>query len=279
MRPVTVIEPPSIRGVHPARALQRLLQFSDLFWVLTRHRVKVRYQHTHLGGLWAVLQPLTLMLVFALMFSVLGRTPGGTVPYALFAYAALVPWTAFASGLSSASGSLTGHASLLTKVSFPREILPLTYVAAALVELSAALIPLVALMAWYRVTPTVHLIWIVPAVIVMSLFMTAAGLLLSALNARYRDVGTAMPVVLQVWMFATPVIYPLAAAKSALEPGMYALYSMNPMAAVVDTFRQAVLGYGPDLVALARALLVTLALLPIAFTYFKLQDTVLADVV
>src|SRR5690242_17165938 len=105
MRPVTVIEPPSLRNLDPARALQRLGQFSDLFWVLTRHRVKVRYQHTRLGGVWAILQPLVLMLVFALMFSVLGRAPGGDVPYALFAYAALVPWTAFSSGISSAAAS------------------------------------------------------------------------------------------------------------------------------------------------------------------------------
>lgn len=279
MRPVTIIEPPSLATIHPVRALVRLRQFSDLLWTLTLHRIKVRYQHTHLGYLWAVLQPLALMLVFALMFSVLGRTPAGEVPYGLFAYAALVPWSAFSSGLSSASGSITSHASLLTKVYFPREILPLTYVGAALVDAAAASVPLMALMLWNGVAPTPTLWWTLPSLLLLGVFLTGIGLLLSAVSVRYRDVATAVPVVVQVWMFATPVLYPLTLVQHALSPGLYVLYTLNPLVAVVDTFRRAVLGQPPDMAALLAGAMVSFALLPLAYLYFKRQELLMADVV
>jgi lipopolysaccharide transport system permease protein len=279
MRPITIIEPPSLAGVHPVRALVRLRQFSDLLWTLTLHRIKVRYQHTYLGYMWAVVQPLALMLVFALMFSVLGRTPAGEVPYALFAYAALVPWSAFSSGLSSASASITSHASLLTKVYFPREILPLTYVGAALVDAAAASVPLLALMLWNGVAPTPALWWTLPSLVLLGVFLTGIGLLLSAVSVRYRDVATAIPVMVQVWMFATPVLYPLTLVQHALSPGLYALYTLNPLVAVVDTFRRAVLGQAPDMAALAAGAIVSFTLLPVAYLYFKRQELLMADVV
>ena len=229
--------------------------------------------------MWAVLQPLALMCVFTLMFSVLGRTPAGDVPYALFAYAALVPWSAFSSGLSSASASITGHASLLTKVYFPREILPLTYVAAALVDAAAATVPLLGLMLWYGVMPTATLWWTIPSLGLLAVFLTGMGLLLSALHVRYRDVTAAIPVVVQVWMFATPVLYPLTLVREALSPALYALYALNPLVAVVDTFRRAVLGQSPDAAALVAAIVVSCALLPAAYIYFKRQELLMADVV
>ena len=279
MRPVTVIEPPSFGALHPLHALIRLRQFSDLLWTLTLHRIKVRYQHTRLGYVWAVLQPLALMLVFTLVFSMLGRTPAGDLPYALFAYAALVPWSAFSSGLSSASASITGHASLLTKVYFPREILPLTYVGASLADAAAASVPLVILMLWNGVTPTVNLWWAIPSLALLAIFLTGVGLLLAAVNVRYRDVGAAVPVLVQVWMFATPVLYPLTLVKSALAPGIYTLYTLNPLVAVVDTFRRAVLGQPPDGPALVAAVIVSGAVLPAAYLYFKRQELLMADVV
>ena len=279
MRPVTVIEPCSWATLRPFRALLRLRHFSNLLATLTVHRLKVRYAHTRLGFVWASLQPLVLMSVFALMFSLLGRAPGGDVPYALFAYAALVPWTAFASGLTNASSSLTGHASLLTKVYFPREILPVSYVAAALVDLGVAALALGGLMAWYGVAPTLALLWVIPAIAVLAVFLTGAGLLLSALHVFHRDVGTAIPVALQVWMFLTPVLYPLTAARDALTPALYALYALNPMAGVVDTFRRAVLGQAPDAFALSSAAIVSTATLCVAFVYFKWAEMTVADAV
>jgi lipopolysaccharide transport system permease protein len=280
MRVVTVYEPPSIRSLRPVAAITRLRQFSQLIRVLTIHRLRVRYARTHLGYVWALLQPLSFMLVFTLMFSLLGRSPGGDVPYPLFAYAALVPWTAFASGVSTATASLTSHANLLTKVAFPREILPITYVIAALTDMAIASTALLALAAWYGVSLTAAVLWVLPAIAVMMTFLTAISLLLAALHVGHRDIGIAVPIVLQIWMFLTPVIYPLGVVQAALSPGLYRLYTLNPMVAVVDTFRHAtVLESTPDLGPLVMAAAVSFVLLPLAYVYFKFVETTMADVV
>lgn len=280
MRRVTVIEPPSFRATNPFSALSRLPQFFDLLWTLSAHRIKVRYKQSRLGVAWAILQPLSMMLVFTLMFSFLGSAPSEGVPYPLFAYSALLPWSAFSSGLSSASGSLTGHAALLTKVYFPREILPLTYVVAALADLAIAATALAGLMWWFGVPLAASAVWAVPALLLLTLFVIALGLLLSALQVRYRDVSLAMPVILQVWLFATPVLYPLDLARRALPPALYNVYVLNPMAGVVDTFRRSlVLHQSPDLHALGMGVLVTVLLLPVAYTYFKYAELTMADVV
>jgi lipopolysaccharide transport system permease protein len=275
----SVIEPPSIRGLNIRRELARLPEFSDLLWTLTLHRVRVRYKQSRLGIAWAMLQPLAMMAVFTLMFTFIGRAPAADVPYPLFAYAALLPWSSFSSGLSSATGSLTGHASLLTKVYFPREILPLTYVAAALVDFAIASLALAALMAIYGVGLAPAALWALPAILVMTAFLVSAGLLLAALQVRYRDVALAMPVALQVWLFASPVLYPLSAVKASLPDSLYRLYILNPMAGVVDGFRRAlVLHQRPDLEALGAGALVAALLLPATYFYFKYTEQTMADV-
>lgn len=279
-RPVTRIVPASLGAVNPLAALTRLARHGDLLRTLSLHRIKVRYKQSRLGVLWAVLQPLAIMLAFALVFSLLGGAPSASVPYPVFAYAALVPWTAFASGLSSTTNALTAHAALLTKVSFPREILPLTYVVAALTDAAIACGALVVLMAYYGIGFSAHVIWAVVSLLLLGAWLTGAGLLLSAIQVRYRDVGLAMPVVLQVWMFATPVVYPLSLAKSQLSGPAYWLYLANPMAGIADSFRRAtVLHQPPDPQALVMAALVTAALVPIAFVYFKLAEFTMADVI
>ncbi len=278
MREITVIEPPSAADLRPIAAFRRLPRFADLLWTLTLHRLRVRYKQSRLGVAWALIQPLAMMLVFTLMFTVIGRAPGGELPYALFAYSALVPWFAFAAGLSNAATSLTGHASLLTKVYFPREILPITYVLAALADLSLASLVLFALMFWFGVDLSVTALWALLAVLLLAVFLAGASLLLSAVQVRHRDVGIAMPVLLQVWLFATPVIYPLDAARSALPPGLYRLYILNPMAAVVDTFRRGmVLHQSPDLQAVLSGTLVAAVLLPVGYMYFKAHERTMAD--
>ena len=280
MRRVTVYEPPSLLSVRPLSALLRLRDFSQLISVLTLHRLKVRYVRTHLGFLWALIQPLSFMLVFTLMFSLLGRSPAGDIPYPLFAYAALVPWTGFSSGLANATSSLTSHSTLLTKVSFPREILPLTYVIAALVDMVVASIALLALAAWYGVSAGSALVWVVPALMVFAVFLCGVSLLLAAVHVRYRDIGFAVPILLQVWMFLTPVIYPLEAAQRALSPSLYALYTLNPMVAVVDTFRRAtIMNETPERASLLAAAAMAIALLPAAYMYFKHTEKTMADVV
>lgn len=279
-RPTTVFEPPALGRIHPLAALHRLGQFGDLFLTLTLHRVNVRYRQSRLGLLWAIIQPLAMMLAFTLMFTFLRAAPSGDVPYPLFAYSALIPWTMFSSGLTNASTALTSHAALLTKVYFPREILPLTYIVAALVDMAMASIVLALLMIWYGVPLTAMAIWALPAIALLTGLLVGLGLLLAALQVRYRDVGLAMPVLVQVWLFATPVLYPLTAAKDALPAPLYTLYTLNPMAGVVDTFRRAVvLQQPPDLQALALCALVVAAILPIAYVYFKFVELTMADVV
>ena len=275
-----VFEPPALRRVRPFAALLRLRQFADLFITLSIHRIKVRYAQSRLGILWAIIQPLAMMLVFTLMFTFLRTAPSGDVPFPLFAYSALLPWTMFSSGLTSACTALTSHAALLTKVYFPREILPLTYIVAAFVDMAIASLVLAVLMMWYGVSLTAVALWSLPAIALLIGLLVGLGLLLSALQAHYRDVGLAMPVLVQIWLFATPVFYPLEAVKSALPPTLYALYTMNPMTGVVETFRRAVvLHQAPDFPALAVSALVVAAIVPAAYVYFKYVELTMADVV
>ncbi|HTH01970.1 MAG TPA: ABC transporter permease [Vicinamibacterales bacterium] len=279
-RPVTRFEPPSLRNIRPLRELARLTQFFDLLKTLSIHRVKVRYKRSRLGILWALLHPLSMMLVFALMFSFIRGAPAQEVPYAVFAYAGLLLWSAFSSGLSSAATALTSHAALVTKVAFPREILPVTYVVAALTDLAIASTALVGMMFWFHVPLTILTLWSVVAVALLALFLVAAGLIVSAVQVRHRDVGLAMPVVLQMWMFATPVLYPLSAARRGLPAALYGLYIANPMAGIVDAFRRSVvLHQHPDSAALAVSALGILVLLPASYIYFKHAERTMADVV
>src|SRR5579872_3851407 len=194
VRPTTRLEPPSWRAIRPWHAITRLASFGDLLLTLSLHRIRVRYKQSRLGIVWAILQPLAIMLAFTLVFTLLGAAPSDGIPYALFAYAALVPWTAFASGLSSATAALTGHAALITKVSFPREILPLTYVVAAIVDGAIASVALCALMVWYRVPVATTALWSIVAFAILAIWLVGSGLLLSALQLRHRDVGLAIPV-------------------------------------------------------------------------------------
>jgi lipopolysaccharide transport system permease protein len=279
-RPTTVFEPPALARVHPLAALARLRQFDDLFVTLSFHRIKVRYKQSRLGILWAIIQPLSMMLVFTLMFTLLRAEPSGEIPFPLFAYSALIPWTMFSSGLTNTATALTSHAALLTKVYFPREILPLTYIVAAFVDMMLASTVLIALMMWFGVPLTGTALWAVPAIALLTALLVGLGLLLAALHVRYRDVGLAMPVLVQVWLFATPVLYPLAAVKATLPAPLYALYTLNPMAGVVETFRRGVvLHQSPDLFALWVGALVVAVLVPVAYIYFKYMELTMADVV
>jgi lipopolysaccharide transport system permease protein len=277
---VTVYEPPDPRRIRPLAALRRLLDARDLFVTLSLHRISVRYRQSRLGILWAGIQPVAMMLVFTLMFTFLRVRPSPDVPFPLFAYSALIPWTMFSSGLNNASTALTSHAGLLTKVSFPREILPLTYVVAALVDMCIASAVLVALMLWFGVPLQATALWALLSVALVTGLLVGLGLLLSAIQVRFRDVGLAMPVMLQVWLFATPVLYPLSAARNSLPEPLYWIYRLNPMAGVVDTFRRGVvLHQPPDLGALAMSAAVVATLLPAAYIYFKHVELTMADVV
>jgi lipopolysaccharide transport system permease protein len=197
------------------------------------------------------------------------------IPYTLFAFAALLPWTCFSTAVSSATNSLVSHFNLVTKVYFPREILPLTYVIAALVDLVAGGVVLAGLIAYHHIPLTMQALWVIPVVGVMFILALAVSLMLSAFQVRFRDIGMGMPLLLQVWMFASPVVYPM----SAVPREWRTLYILNPMAGVIENFRRVLLhGAPPHLESLAVGAAISMALLIVAFMYFKRIESTVADV-
>ena len=275
-RPATVIRAPSFSPLTLARGVVRLVHYRDLLYTLSVHRLKVRYKQSVLGPSWAILQPLSLMLIYTMIFSRIARVPSEGAPYALFAYCALLPWTYFSTALSTATLSLVSHSSLVTKVYFPREILPLTYVIASLVDFLVASTVLGGMLLYYDVSLTAQALYAIPTIAVLTLFAIAVSLVLCAIQVRYRDIGVAMPLVLQLWMFATPVVYPL----SVVPESWRSLYVLNPMVGIIESFRRVILqGEPPDFHTLAISAMVSMILLPLAFIYFKHIEATVADII
>jgi len=274
--PTTIIRAPTLSMKSLAHAMRELFEYRDLLYTLSVHRLKVRYKQSVLGPTWAILQPLLLMLIFTVVFSRIVRLPSDGIPYALFAYSALLPWTYFSSSLSSATNSLVSHFSLVTKVYFPREILPLTYVIAGLIDFLLASLVLGALLVYYHVSLTVHAFMAIPTIAVLTVFTVAMSFVLSTIQVRYRDVGVAMPLILQLWMFATPIVYPLSVVPNRWR----GLYELNPMVGIVESLRRVIVqGLPPDFHALGVSAAVSAILLPIAFLYFKRAEATVADII
>jgi lipopolysaccharide transport system permease protein len=275
-RPIRIIRSASFSPLDLLHELRDLWQYRDLFHTLTVHRIKVRYKQSVLGLAWAILQPLSLMLIYTVIFSVIARVSTEGVPYAVFAYAALLPWTFFSSSLTNATQGLVAHSQLVTKVYFAREILPLTYVSAALFDFAVASSFLVALFFYYGVSLTVYALWAIPIILLLATLATAFSMFFSALQVRFRDVGVAMPLLLQIWMFATPVVYPLSAVPQRFRSA----YVLNPTVGVIENFRRTVLqGVAPDLHSLGVSALAAAILLPLAYLYFKRVEATMADVI
>jgi lipopolysaccharide transport system permease protein len=275
-RPVTVIRPARSSWADLPGHLRRLPEYADLLYTLTAHRISVRYRQTALGIVWAVLQPLLMMLIFTGVFSVLARMPSDGAPYPLFAYTALLPWTFLSTALTNATGSLVSHTQLITRVYFPREILPLTYLFAALFDLAIGVAIFGVLVAWYDVALTREAWNLLPVVLLLAAWTLALSLILSAAQVRWRDVGVGLPLALQFWLFASPVIYPL----SAVPEGWRGWYMLNPMAGIVSAFRDGLLhGVQPDPVPLRYAVGVTACALPLAYLFFKRAEATMADVI
>ncbi len=274
-RPTTVLRPPSSVLTGLWRHVVRLPSYGNLLWTLTEHRVKVRYKQSALGPLWAILQPLLLMLIFSLLASVTAaKVPHARIPYTLFVYSAVLPWTFFSTAVSNGTNSLVSHAPLVTKVWFPREILPLSYVTAALFDLLVASVLLVALMLYDHVAPTPWALASLPVVAIMAILSFAVAVVLSAVQVRFRDVGIAIPLLLQVWMFLSPVVY----AYEQVPARYRWLFQLNPMAGPIEAFRRVtVLGEAPDWPLLLISVLITTALLPACYLYFKYVDATIAD--
>ena len=261
----------------PLAQLRELLRYRELLYLVTLREIKVRYKQAALGALWAIIQPLSLMLVFTVFFSLYLGIPSDGIPYPLFAYAALLPWTFFSTALSFAVPSLITNSHIITRVYFPREIVPLASVLAALADFAIASVVFASMLAFYRVTPTWNLLFVVPLLAVQLLFTTGLCLLFSAFTVLYRDLRFTLPLLLQIWLFSTPVLYPL----SVIPEDIRDLYlTLNPMATIIDGYRRAVVqGQTPDLLYLLSAAVISLVLLGLAYRYFKHLEQEFADII
>lgn len=275
-RRLKTIRPASFSPWMITQGIRDLARYRDLLLTLTIHRVKVRYKQSALGIAWAVLQPLLLMVVYTIIFSIVVKMPSEGAPYAVFVYAALLPWTFFATSISTGATSLVSHNNLITKVYFPREILPLTYVLAALFDFLMASVILAILIVVYHVPVTLNVFLAFPVMAVAFIFSIAMALLLSAFQVRFRDIAIAMSLVMQLWMYATPVVYPYTVVPARFRW----FYSLNPMAGVVENFRRVVIQHtGLNMQVLIPGTIVAFIALPIAYFYFKTSESTMADII
>ncbi|MBA2459328.1 MAG: ABC transporter permease [Gemmatimonadales bacterium] len=271
--PVTVITPPT-RWV--SLDLRELWEYGELLYFLTWRDIKVRYQQAVLGVAWVVLQPLLTMAVFSLFLGKLARMPSDGIPYPLFSFAGLVPWTFFSYGLNQAANSVVGHQQLVTKIYFPRLVIPTATVLSGLIDLALGLVILGGMMVYYRVAPTLQMLWLGPLLLLAFATTLGVGLWLAALNVQYRDVRYTVPFLTQFWLFATPIAYP----SSLLDEPWRTLSGVNPMVGVVEGFRWALLGVdtAPGRIVAVSSVIASLILIGGGFYVRRVEDT-FADVI
>lgn len=256
--------------------LKELWEYRELLYFLVWRDIKVRYKQTALGAAWAIIQPFFTMVVFSLFFGRLGKMPSDGIPYPIFSFAALVPWTFFASGLSQSSNSLVGSSNLITKVYFPRLTIPLASVLSGVVDFALAFIVLLGMMLYYGLMPTLNVLWL-PLFLLLALVTSlGVGLWLSALNVEYRDVRYVVPFITQFWLFVTPIAYP----SSLLHQPWRTVYGLNPMVGVVEGFRWALLGTktAPGRIIAVSSTAALIILLTGAY-YFRRMEKTFADIV
>lgn len=256
--------------------LKELWQYRELLYFLVWRDVKVRYKQTVIGAAWAVLQPLMAMLVFTLIFGRLAKLPSDNIPYPLFVYTALLPWQLFAFALTDSSNSLVNNQHLIRKVYFPRLIIPISSIFVGLVDFSISMVVLGGMMAYYHVMPGVQVLLVIPFLVLAIITALGAGLWLSALNIQYRDVKYVVPFLSQFWMFATPVVY----SSTSVPAKWRVVFGLNPMTAVADGFRKALLGTrtGSDSMMLISITMVLVVLLS-GIIYFRRMERSFADIV
>lgn len=251
-------------------------RYRELLHTLMMRDIQVLYKQAALGAAWAIIQPVFAVVVFTVVFGNFAKMPSDGIPYPIFAFAAVLPWTYFAEATRRASTGLVDDADLVRKVYFPRLIIPLAKVSAPMLDFAIAFCVLLIMMAFYGVMPSVKLLAIIPLVLVAGTLALAIGLWLGPINVRFRDVKHTVPFMLQIGMYASPIVYPLSQVPTEWK----ALYSLNPMVGVIEGFRWAVFDRGsPDLVALGVGLLVVLALLLGGLVWFKNQERSFADVI
>ncbi len=274
--PATIYIKPT-RGL-AALNLRDLWTYRELVYFMMWRDVKVRYKQTMLGAAWAIIQPVLTMIVFTFLFGRIAKLPtDNDIPYPIFSYAALLPWGLFVAALNQASRSLTSNQNMVTKIYFPRLVLPLASILSGLVDFVIAFIILIGLMIYYGVTPSPNAIWALPLFLLLTV-VTALGvaLWLSAINVQYRDVNYALPFLTQFWLFITPVAY----SSNLISEKWQLVYSLNPMAGVVNGFRWALLGTntGPG-PGMAVSVLISLLILIGGLFYFRNMEKTFADTI
>ncbi len=272
MEPTLKIRPP--KRWAPIN-LRELVHYHELLYFFVWRDVKIRYKQTALGFLWAIIQPVFMMVVFTLFFGGLAKMPSDGVPYPLFNFAALIPWTLFAEGLTRSTTSMVSNANIMTKVYFPRLIMPISGILSPLVDFAIAFVILILMMAYYGFVPTIAII-LLPGFILLAIMTSlAVGLWLSALNVKYRDFQYTIPFLIQLWLFASPVVYP----SSLLPEQLQLIYGLNPMAGVIEGFRWALLGTNPPESMIFVSVIVVIFLLIGGLFYFKRMEQYFADIV
>jgi lipopolysaccharide transport system permease protein len=271
-RPLLVIEPAKS---WVSLQLRDLWVYRELLYFLTWRDVKVRYKQTLLGASWAILQPLLTMLIFTLIFGSLAGIKSDGIPYPIFAYAGLLVWTFFANAVTNSANSIVGSANLITKIYFPRMIIPGAAVGAGLIDLAVAFLLLIVLMVYYRVTPSLTILMVLPLVVLSSLLALGVGMWLSALNVKYRDIRYAVPFLIQLWMFVSPVIYP----ATLLPPKWRWFLRLNPLTGIIENFRVSVFGGSFAWRTLAVSTATTILVLVGAAYSFRRMEKTFADIV
>lgn len=256
-------------------SLADIWAYRELLYFLMWRDLKVRYKQTAFGIAWVVMQPLLMTLIFTLFLGMLARVPSDSIPYPLFVYAGLMPWTFFSSAVATGGTSLVGSSNLITKVYFPRLIIPGASIGARLVDFAIAFVILIGMMFFYGVGLSLSMLMLPLLVALVTLLALALGILISATHVKYRDIGIALPVLLQLWMFASPVLYP-----STLVPDAWRrLYAVNPLVGIIDGFRAALFNRPFDWAALAISAAFTVALLVTAAYGFQRMEKSFADIV
>lgn len=256
--------------------LRDLLLYRELIFFMTWRDLKVRYKQTLLGASWAILQPFLTMVVFSIFFGNLAKVPSDGVPYPIFSYTALIPWTLFSKALQDASRSLVANSHMITKIYFPRMILPLSSVMAGVVDFLIAFVVLLGMMVFFNLFPTINVL-VLPLFLLLALVTAVGvGLWLSALNVLFRDINYVLPFLTQFWMFLTPVAYPSSMVPSEWQ----VIYALNPMTGVVEGFRWALLGTGPPpgIMTLVSSTTAVILLISGMF-YFRRMERLFADMV
>lgn len=255
--------------------LRQLWFFRELLYYLVWREIKVRYKQTVMGFTWAIIQPVFMMVIFTLFFRKLTTMPSEGLPYPLFTFTALLPWTLFAEGISRSANSVVQDANLVQKVYFPRLVMPLSGTLSPLIDFAIAFLVLVVMMLFYGFTPTTRIFWLPAFILLAQVTSLGVGLWLSAINAQYRDVRYAIPFLVQIWLFASPVVYP----SSILGERWQAIYGINPMAGVIEGFRWALLGTAPPGSLLVVSVVIAIATLVSGAFYFRRMERTFADVV